>query len=92
MEQLLDVSALEAPEPLMRAVAALEVLPRGDYLRFCHRMKPCHLFAVLEKNGLAWDIRQGEEVECELFIWHAGDVVGETAARLVAETLPPWVD
>ena len=92
MEHRLDVSELEAPEPLLRAVEALESLPRGDYLRFSHRMKPCHLYAVLEKNGLTWETRRGEQVECELFIWHAGDAVAEAAARLVADSLPEWVD
>lgn len=92
MERLLDVSELEAPEPLMRAVAAIESLSRGEYLRFRHRMKPCHLYPVLEKHGLAWDTRQGEVVECELFIWHADDPKTEAEARLVADTLQPWRD
>jgi len=90
LERILDVSELEAPEPLLRAVAALESLPRGDYLRFRHRMKPCHLYSLLEKHGLGWDTRQGEEVECELFIWHADDVQAEAQARQVADTLQPW--
>lgn len=92
MERVIDVSELEAPEPLLRAIAALESLPRGAYLRFRHRMKPCQLYEVMEKKGLAWDTRQGEEVECELFIWHAGDQPAETAARLIADTLKPWQD
>jgi hypothetical protein len=92
LELILDVSELAAPEPLLRAVDALQALPRGDYLRFRHRMKPCHLYAMLEKNGLAWDTRRGEVVECELFIWHAGDEDAEAAARRVAETLSPWQD
>jgi hypothetical protein len=87
---LLDVSELEAPEPLLHAVAALESLAYGDYLRLRHRMKPCHLYAVLEKNGLAWETRRGEVVACELFIWHQGDEVAAVAARRVAATLPPW--
>ena len=86
------MSELEAPEPLLHAVEALESLPAGDYLRLRHRMKPCHLYAVLEKSGLSWDTRQGEVVECELFIWRAGDRVAEAGARLVADTLPRWVD
>lgn len=90
MEQLIDVSELEAPEPLLSAVEALESLPRGDYLRLRHRLKPCHLYAVLEKNGLAWDTRHGEVVECELFIWHAGDEAAQLAVSEVAETLAPW--
>jgi hypothetical protein len=90
VERLLDVSDLEAPEPLLRTVAALERLPRGDYLRMLHRMKPCHLYAVLERDGLACDTRHGVEVECELFIWHQGDEVAEAAARKVAATLRSW--
>jgi hypothetical protein len=87
---LLDVSELEAPEPLLHAVAALESLACGDYLRLRHRMKPCHLYAVLEKSGLAWETRRGEVVACELFIWHQGDEVATAAARRVAATLLPW--
>jgi len=92
VERILDVSDMEAPEPLLRAVAALETLPHGDYLRFRHRMKPCHLYAAMEKKGLAWDTRHGEVVECELFIWHQGDADAEAEARRVAETLTPWAE
>lgn len=92
MEHRLDVSELEAPEPLLRAVEALERLPRDDYLRFCHRMKPCHLYEVLEKNGLAWDTRHGKEVACELFIWHRESGVAAADARRAASQLPPWHD
>jgi hypothetical protein len=53
-------------------------------------MKPCHLYAVLEKSGLAWETRRGEVVACELFIWHQGDEVATAAARRVAATLLPW--
>ncbi len=86
------MSELEAPEPLLHAVDALESMSRGDYLRLRHRMKPCHLYAVLEKNGLAWDTRHGEVVECELFIWRADDEAAATAARRAAASLPPWQD
>lgn len=90
MERILDVSDLEAPEPLLRAVAALESLPSGDYLRFRHRMNPTHLYEVMRRKGLAWVTRHGEEVECELFIWREGDVTAEQDAREVAKTLLPW--
>ncbi len=55
-------------------------------------MKPCHLYAVLQRNGLAWDTRHGEVVECELFIWHAGDEIAEEAVAEAASTLSPWKD
>ena len=84
------MSELEAPEPLLRAVELVESLPRGDYVRFRHRMNPCHLYSVLEEIGLSWDLRRGEVAECELFIWHVDDKLAEAAARKVAETLLPW--
>ncbi len=90
MERVLDVSELEPPEPLLRAIEHVKALPRGDYLRFRHRMNPCHLYTVLKEKGLSWDLRQGEEVECELFIWHTGDEIAESAAREVAERFPRW--
>ena len=92
MERQLDVSELEAPEPLLQAVESLESLPHGDYLRLRHRMKPCHLYAMLAKNALAWDTRHGQVVKCEVFIWHAGDDVAKADAAKVAATLPPWED
>ena len=90
LERILDVSELEPPEPLLRAVEMVESLPRGDYLRFRHRMNPCHLYGVLEEVGLKWDLRRGEKVECELFIWNSGDGEAEAEARREAEKLPRW--
>ncbi|MCW8919646.1 MAG: DUF2249 domain-containing protein [Gammaproteobacteria bacterium] len=90
MEHLLDVSGLEAPEPLLQALGALGSLAKGDYLRLQHRMKPCHLYPQLEKGNFACETRCGVEVACELFIWHQGDEMAAAAARKVAATLPPW--
>lgn len=90
LERILDVSELEPPEPLLRAVEMVQSLPHGDYLRFRHRMNPCHLYRVLEEGGLSWDLRQGEEVECELFIWNRGDGAAEAEALREAEKLPRW--
>lgn len=90
MEHPLDVSELEAPEPLLLALSALESLPKGDYLRLRHRMKPRHLYPLLEEGNFAWETRRGVEVACELFVWQRGDEAAATAARKVAATLPPW--
>lgn len=90
MEQLLDVSELEAPEPLLRAIDALQRLPAGDYLRFCHRMQPCHLYRFLADNGFDAETRQGQRCECEVFIWRRGDEAAATQAATAAHALPPW--
>lgn len=89
-EQRLDVSELEAPEPLVQAIEALQSLPHGDYLRFYHRMKPCHLYRFLEENGFASETRQGGSVVCEVFVWHQEDNAAREAAMKVAERLLPW--
>jgi len=89
-ERLLDVSELEAPEPLLRAIEALQTLPPGDYLRFCHRMQPCHLYRFLEENGFRADTRKGNRCECELFIWRDTDRTAAEQAAAAAADLPPW--
>ncbi|MEJ2407104.1 MAG: DUF2249 domain-containing protein [Candidatus Thiodiazotropha sp.] len=91
-ERLLDVSGLEAPEPLLRAIETLQSLERGEYLHLCHRMKPCHLYRFLEDNGFHSDTRCGTEHECEVFVWHDGDTAAGVEAASAADSLKPWVD
>lgn len=89
-EQLLDVSELEAPEPLVQALAALQQLPEGTYLRLRHRMKPCHLYGYLAEQGFEADTQQGLVVACEVFIWRHGDAEAHDAAMAAASLLQPW--
>lgn len=89
-EQLLDVSDLEAPEPLLQAIDALQSLERGDYLRFCHRMKPCHLYDFLDENGFIAETRHGERCECEVFIWRDDDTAARSDAVAAAAPLAHW--
>ena len=91
-ERLLDVSELEAPEPLVRALAAVQALPAGAYLRLRHRMKPCHLYSHLEQQGFDADTRQGEGVACEVFIWRHDEIDARNAAQAAASLLKPWKD
>lgn len=89
-EQVLDVSELEAPEPLVQALAALQQLPDGAYLHLRHRMKPCHLYGHLAEQGFDSDTRQGEAVACEVFIWRRREPAARDAAMAAAAALPPW--
>lgn len=89
-EQVLDVSELEAPEPLVQALAALEHLPEGSYLRLLHRMKPCHLYGYLAEQDFETDTRQGASVACEVFIWRRSEPDAREAAMAAAAALSPW--
>jgi hypothetical protein len=89
-EYLLDVSELGPPEPLVQALAALQELPEGSYLRLRHRMKPCHLYAHLEQQGFEADTRQGEVAACEVFIWRRTESDARQAALAAASLLKPW--
>ena len=90
-EQVLDVSALEAPEPLMQAIEALQMLPSGDWLRLYHRMAPCQLYAWMAEQGFASDSRRGKG-GCEVFIWREADGEAATQAQSAAAVLPAWQD
>jgi hypothetical protein len=90
MERVLDVSALEPPEPLALTLAAANRLAAGDYVRMLHRRWPCLLFDNLAKGGFSAELRSGRVAACEVFIWRDGDRVAEAAARAAAAELPLW--
>ncbi len=89
-EHLLDVADLEAPEPLVMALEAIQMLEPGSFLHLCHRMKPCHLYAHLEQQGFKADTREGVRAPCEVFIWRREDAEARQAALDMAAGLKPW--
>ena len=68
-EIFLDVSELEAPQPLIQAVCALDKLQKDEVLVFHHRMNPKHLFVEIQKRGLHYSIIKDEENLFEMKIW-----------------------
>ena len=68
-EKLLDVSLLEAPEPLIQAVRALEELGEDEVLVFVHRMNPRHLFNEIAARGMQYEIIKDEPNEFIMKIW-----------------------
>lgn len=87
---LLDVSALEAPQPLQRAIEAALGLEAGGYLHMHHRMEPLHLYPWLERNGFDSLTREGPGGACEVFIWRRDDRDAAHGARAAAARLAPW--
>ncbi len=72
-ETVLDVSALEPPEPLERVLAAVAELQPGERLRILHRREPFPLYELLERDGFTYRVLQGEKTAYEILIWHADD-------------------
>lgn len=61
MDQILDVSALPAPEPLERVLDALADLPSGDRLCVIHHREPYPLYDLLKRMGYRWETQvEGE--------------------------------
>ncbi|HKJ77580.1 MAG TPA: DUF2249 domain-containing protein [Gammaproteobacteria bacterium] len=89
-ERRVDVSDLEAPEPLVQVLDAAERLAPGEYLHMLHRREPCLLYGNLDQRGFAHDTRQGRDVACEVFIWRRGDEAAAAAANEAAADLAPW--
>ncbi len=78
----LDVSELEAPEPLMRIARELPRVGDRTYLRITHRMRPCKLYDILKQKGLcSKTIEPGEGVI--VYVWE--DDGGELTLALEAK-------
>lgn len=66
----LDVSGLEPPEPLERALDALDVLEPGDTLCLLHHREPFPLYGMLRERGFTYTARPGTRTAFEIIIRH----------------------
>jgi uncharacterized protein (DUF2249 family) len=80
-EHLLDVRNMELPEPLLRALAELEALSPGDYLRILSHRDPLLLYPMLESQGFSYNRQRDAAGIYEILVWQSGDVAAEQAAR-----------
>jgi len=69
MEQVVDVSALEPPEPLERILDALADLPPNGWLRVKHRRDPVPLYRMLRDMGYRWETSRLAPERFEILIW-----------------------
>jgi len=65
---VLDVRGLEAPEPLVRVLEALDGMPPGGSMLLKIDCRPVPLFRILERNGYVHEERQGAEALLEISI------------------------
>ena len=80
IDRALDVSDLAPPEPFERALAALETLTAGEYLRMLHRREPLLLYVWLQEHGFEWRTQPGRTTEFEIIIWRGTDEAARQAA------------
>ena len=73
MEQTIDVSDLEPPEPLERILDTLADMADGDWLRVLHRRDPVPLYRMLKDMGYRWETHRLNTESFEILIWPAAD-------------------
>lgn len=71
-EIVLDVHDLQPPEPMEKAIDALDKLATGEYLKMVHRMQPFPLFNILTENNFKYKVKPGEK-GFDIFIWKNDD-------------------
>ena len=71
-EIVLDVHDLPPPEPMDRAMDALDKLAAGEYLKMIHRMQPFPLYNILAENNFRYLVKSGEH-GFDIYIWKMGD-------------------
>jgi hypothetical protein len=69
-EIVLDVSELEAPQPLLQAITAIKDLKSDEELLFIHRMFPCKLQEQIDALGLSSQILENKENHFKMKIFH----------------------
>ena len=65
----LDVRGLQAPEPLVRILEALDVLPAGSVLRVLHHREPFPLYVALQEEGYQYRTEFVAGDRIEIMIW-----------------------
>lgn len=80
-EQFMDVSMLEAPEPLNKTMLALDDLTQGSYLRLHLSREPVLLYPMLNLQGFDYESRDVDGTKWELLIWKKGDMDVEKLLR-----------
>ncbi len=68
---VLDVRGLEPPEPMVRTLAALDRLPKGDTLVQVNVREPRFLLPQLQERGFTWEVREQDPDLIRVFIKHA---------------------
>ena len=81
-EIVLDVHDLQPPQPMEKAIDALDKLTDGEYLKMIHRMQPFPLFNILTENNFKYRVKPGEK-GFDIYIWKIDDKESEQVIKNV---------
>ncbi|WP_432474416.1 DUF2249 domain-containing protein [Amphritea sp. HPY] len=74
----LDVSELEAPEPMSVILNELHQLKSDAALRIRHRKRPLPLYSLLQEMGFTYHCVELDVSELAIYIWPINDqILGE---------------
>lgn len=65
----LDLRELPAPEPLLRALVAVDAMVEGSMLRVLTPMRPEPLLELLRSRGFAYSIAALDGGGCAVTLW-----------------------
>lgn len=65
----IDVRALEMPQPMVKILKELEILPAGNALFVQHKKIPQYLLPELAEKGFDWSIKEIAEGNVQLLIY-----------------------
>ncbi|WP_297990014.1 DUF2249 domain-containing protein [Anoxybacillus sp.] len=65
---ILDNRGLEPPQPMMRTLAALETLPKGETLTIINDRRPMFLYEQLDELGYLYETKESEDGSFEITI------------------------
>lgn len=80
-ERLLDVSALEPPEPLVQVLDAAAALQSGEYLRARLPREPYPLYPLLEERGFEFRRLPAAVSAFEMLVWRRDDAAVRAALK-----------
>ncbi len=80
-ERLLDVSALEPPEPLVQVVDAAVALQPGEYLRVRLPREPYPLYSLLDERGFEYRRLPTAGPMFEILVWRHEDTAVRAALK-----------
>lgn len=73
---ILDLRDLPAPEPLVRALAAIDALPPGGVLRVLTPMQPQPLLDLLRSRRIGYSTMPCEDGGCAVTVWNEDGAAG----------------